>query len=100
MNRLVFAEPNRQDTIKYVHQFRADVNIFVHRKAGEERDWDVFCIPANAPSISPDVPHIPADLRRGLLAEFAVYVRRRMRRGLEKLTYDDFVKMTTAMNIV
>lgn len=99
MNRLVFAEPNRRDMIKYVHQFRVDVNIFVQKKEAKDRDWDIAFIPANATEFSAQTS-IPFELRKGLLNEFMVYVRRRMRKGLENMTYDDFVTMTKAMNIV
>ena len=100
MNRLVFAEPNRQDTIKYVHQFRVDVNIYVQKSEMKNRDWDLCFVPANSTEMSPQMANIPVELRKGLLNEFMMYVRRRMRRGLEKMTYDDFVTMTNAMNIV
>ncbi len=41
MNRLVLAETNRADSIKYVHQFRVDVDVFIPKQKKENRDWDL-----------------------------------------------------------
>lgn len=98
MNRLVFAEPEDQNTIRYVHQYRVDANIFIQKKKMGSRDWDVAIVPAKSMAYGAGAT-IAKELRQSLLNEFMVYVRRRMRQGVESVTFDDFISMTKATNI-
>lgn len=99
MNRLVFAEPENQNTIRYVHQYRVDANIYIQKKNVGPRDWDVAIVPAKSMSFYGAKSVIPDELRQSLLSEFMHYIRRRVRHGVEKVTFDDFISMTRATNI-
>jgi hypothetical protein len=92
MNKLVFAEPGDVNTIKYLHQFRLDIQVYIkHVKAGE-RNWDVYLSAIDARSIPPEI-------RNGLIREFMLYVKNRARCGLDKLNYNDFIDMAKAVNL-
>lgn len=93
MNRLVLDESERGNSIKYVHQFRCDVDVFIMRQQKDNRDWDLRFQASSRTDV-------PAAIRSGLIQEFINYVRRRTKNGMDKLSYDDFIGMAKAVNIL
>lgn len=90
-NKLVFAEPQNEQTIKYMHQFRVNVDVFICHADKKDRDWDLHFASSSV---------LPADIRAGLVREFMHYIRRRVRKGVNTLSYDDFIAMAKAVNIL
>ena len=92
MNKLVFAEQGREDAIKYKHQFRVNVDVYIKHKKMDHRNWDLFLQAGEHKSI-------PDDVRNGLIKEFMVYIRHRVKRSIHTLDYTDFIEMTKAVNL-
>ena len=91
MNKLAFAEQGREDSIKYRHQFRVNVDVFIKHKKMENRNWDL-CLSGNN-------QNIPEQIRNALIQEFMVYIRNRARRSVHTLDYTDFISMAKAVNL-
>lgn len=91
MNKLVFAEQGREDSIKFRHQFRVNVDVYIKRKKMENRNWDL-CLSGNN-------QNIPEQIRNALIQEFMVYIRHRVKRSVHTLNYTDFIDMTKAVNL-
>lgn len=92
MNKLVFAEQGSEESIKYLHHFRVNVDVVVKHKKMEHRNWDLFLSAG-------EMRNIPDDIRNGLIKEFMVYIRARVKRSLHTLDYTDFIDMAKAVNL-
>lgn len=92
MNKLVFPEAEDHTTIKYVHHFRVDVDVLIKHERRHGRDWELYFMAGKN-------TNIPDEVRSGLIKEFMYYVRRRVKKGIHMLSFDDFVDMTEAVNI-
>lgn len=92
MNKLAFAEHGQQNIIRYNHHFRVDVGLFIRKANLQDRDWDLYFSNGNT-------SRLPQDLKEGLIREFMLYIRRRARKGVNKLRFGDFIEMTQTMNV-
>jgi hypothetical protein len=91
-NKLVFAEPGNEKAIKYVHHFRVNVDVYIKHKKMEQRNWDVCLSAGNA-------RNIPDEIRQGLIREFMLYIKNRVKRGVHTLDYTDFIDLAKAVNL-
>ena len=92
MNKLVFAEQGREDSIRYMHHFRVNVDVYIKHKKMDHRNWDLFFSAG-------DFRNVPEDIRNGLIKEFMAYIKSRVKRSLHTLDYTDFIDMAKAVNL-
>ncbi len=92
MNQLAFAEPGRENSIQYKHPFRINVDIYIQHKERSGQNWELFFAPQKINSV-------PESIRSALAREFKIYIRQRMKRNLQTLTFEDFIDMAKAVNI-
>ena len=91
-NQLVFAEPGREDSIKYRHPYRVDVEIYIKHASRAGQNWDIQFR-------GQTVGNVPANIREALIREFQNYIRLRVKKNIRALSFDDFIDMASAVNI-
>lgn len=91
-NQLAFAEPGKEDSIRYKHPFRVGVDIYIRQKQQDGQNWELMFAGQN-------VKNVPPSIRHALEREFRLYIRQRVKRNLGMLTFGDFIEMTRAVNI-
>ena len=89
-NQLAFAEPGKEDSIRYKHPFRVGVDIYIRHRQKDGQNWELTFTGQN---------NVPATIRQALEREFRIYIRQRVKRNLGMLTFDDFIEMARAVNI-
>ena len=92
MNKLAFAEPGKQGVIKYAHNFRVDIDLYIQYRDDEDKDWEIRFQ-------GQGMRRAPAGVREGMVREFRSYIAKRMHANLHRLRYDDFIDMAKAVNI-
>lgn len=91
-NQLVFAEPGREDTIKFRHPLRVSADMFIRFEPTGENQWGVFYRGQRMNDVGPQV-------RDMLLREFRTYIRLRIKKNIHALSYKDFVELAKVANI-
>ena len=90
-NQLAFAEPGREDFIKYKHPFRVNVDIYIRHRKKTGQNWEL--------QFTGHSKNVPPKIKKALEREFRIYIRQRVKCNLGTLTFDDFIEMTRAVNI-
>lgn len=91
-NQLVFAEPGRDDIIKYRHPFRVDVDILIRPVSNGETNWEILYKGHKS-------GRVPENIRQALTREFQNYIRLRIKKNIRSLSFGDFVAMANAINV-
>lgn len=92
MNQLALGETGKENSIRYKHPFRVNVDIFIRQRAHEGQNWELLFASQGAGSV-------PGSIRKALEREFRLYIRQRIKRSLGTLSYDDFVEMANAVSV-
>jgi protein-arginine kinase len=91
-NQLAFAEPGKEDSIRYKHPFRVGVDIYIRQKQQDGQNWELMFAGQN-------IRNVPPSIRQALEREFRIYIRQRVKRNPGVLTFSDFIEMARAVNI-
>lgn len=91
-NQLALAGPGRENSIKYTHPFRVNVDIYIRHTGRDGKNWDLQYVTHKQGKV-------PESIRAALEREFQTYIRLRIKKSVRALNFDDFVDMANAVNI-
>lgn len=91
-NQLALAESGWENSIRYKHPFRVDVDIYICQDGEKENGWDLHYV-------SQKQGKVPDPIRAALAREFQIYIRMRLKKSARALSFNDFVEMANAVNI-
>jgi hypothetical protein len=91
-NQFALAGPGRENSIKYTHPFRVNVDIYICQNARGGKNWDIQYVTQKHGKV-------PESIRAALEREFQTYIRLRIKKSVRALSYGDFVDMANAVNI-